>query len=59
MKKSNLKKQARKKSKLNPLAVAAGAIVGVGVTVAGAVAMSDKKNQKKVKEMADKIKKRF
>lgn len=55
MKNSNSEKQARKKGKLNPL-VAAGAIIGTGVAVAGAVAMSDKKNQKKVKEMTDNIK---
>jgi gas vesicle protein len=58
MKNSNSKKQARKKGKLNPL-VAAGAIIGTGVAVAGAVAMSDKKNQKKVKEMTDNIKKQM
>ena len=58
MKKSNLKKQARKKSKLNPLATA-GAIIGTSVAVAGAVAMSDKKNQKKIKEMTDNIKKQM
>jgi len=58
MKNSNSKKQARKKGKLNPL-VAAGAIIGTGVAVVGAVAMSDKKNQKKVKEMTDNIKKQM
>lgn len=58
MKKSNSKKPARKKSKINPL-VTAGAIIGTGVAVAGAVAMSDKKNQKKIKEMADNIKKQM
>ena len=55
MKNSNSKKQARKKGKLTRL-VTAGAIIGTGVAVAGAVAMSDKKNQKKVKEMAGNIK---
>jgi len=55
MKNSNSKKQARKKSKLNKL-TAAGAIIGAGVAVAGAVAMSNKKNQRKVKEVTDNIK---
>ena len=58
MKNSNSKKQARKKGKLNPL-VTAGAIIGTGVAVVGAVAMSDKKNQKKVKEMTGNLKKQM
>lgn len=44
---------------VNPLAAAvAGAVVGAGMAVAGAVAMSDKKNQDKIKNVVADIKKK-
>ncbi len=43
-------KQNEDKGGINPVvAMATGAIVGAGVAVAGAVALSDKKNRDKVK----------
>ena len=42
---------------VSPVAAAvAGAVVGAGVAVAGAVALRDEKNQKKVKDMLHKVK---
>ena len=40
-----------KKKEFNPVVAAvAGVVVGAGVAVAGAVALSDKKNREKVKK---------
>lgn len=50
-------KQDEKKGGVNPVgAVIAGAVVGVGVAVAGAVALSDKHNRDKVKKALDNVK---
>ncbi len=49
---TNPKKQDQRTGGLNPVAAAVtGAIIGAGVAVAGAVALSDKNNRKKVKEV--------
>jgi uncharacterized membrane-anchored protein YhcB (DUF1043 family) len=45
------------KSKLMTAAKVAGAVVGAGAVIAGAVAMSKKKNQRKVKATIAKTKK--
>lgn len=47
-------------SGVNPvMAAVAGVVVGAGIAVAGAVVMSDKKNQAKVKEVANNLKDQF
>lgn len=47
---SKQKKQDRESGGVNTVAAAvAGAVVGVGVTVAGAIALSNEKNQEKLK----------
>lgn len=54
---SNQKKQDERKGGLNPVVVAVtGAVVGVGVAVAGAVALKDKKNREKVKQALTSVK---
>ena len=46
------KKQIVKKSGFNPMTVAVtGAIVGAGVAIAGAIALNDETNRKKVKQV--------
>jgi len=43
------KKQIKKKSGINPVAAAVtGLIVGAGATIAGAIALNDKNNRKKI-----------
>ena len=45
------------KNGVNPVVVAVtGAIVGAGVAVAGAIALKDKKNREKVKEILSNVK---
>lgn len=57
MRDSNQKKQDKRKGGLNPVVVAVtGAVVGVGVAVAGAVALKDKKNREKVKQAVTNVK---
>lgn len=49
-----------KKGGFNPVVAAAtGAIVGAGVAIAGAVAMKDKKNREKVKEVFNEAKQKI
>lgn len=59
MKDQNHKKQNNEKDDINPVAVAAiGVAIGAGVAIAaaGAVALKDKKNRQKVKEMLTNVK---
>jgi gas vesicle protein len=53
----NKKKPDKRKSGIDPVAAAVtGAIVGAGVAVAGAVALKDKKNREKVKQVLNNVK---
>lgn len=53
----NKKKQDKRKSGFNPVVAAVtGAVVGVGVAVAGAVALKDKKTREKVKQALTNVK---
>lgn len=53
----NQKKQDMGKSGFNPVVAAVtGAVVGAGVAIAGAVALKDKKNREKVKEVLTEVK---
>jgi hypothetical protein len=57
MKKTIQKKAVKNKSRVNSVMTAvAGAVVGAGMTVAGAMVMANKNNQKKVKKVANNIK---
>jgi hypothetical protein len=50
-------KKTKQKRGISPTAAAiAGAVVGVGVAAAGAIALSNKSNQKKMKGVYDKAK---
>ncbi len=52
-----MKNQNKQDTGVNPVvAAAAGAIVGAGVAVAGALALNDEKNRKKVKEVLENVK---
>ena len=50
------KKQENSGSSMNPVIAGVAGIVAGGMAVAAAVAMSDKKNQKKVKEVVTIVK---
>jgi len=53
----NKKKPDKRKSGIDTVAAAVtGAIVGAGVAVAGAVALKDKKNREKVKQVLNNVK---
>lgn len=59
MKDNNLKKQAEEKGGVNTVAAAvAGVVVGAGVVIAGAVALKDEENRKKVKNALSGVKDR-
>lgn len=59
MKDNNLKKQVEEKGGINTVAAAvAGAVVGAGVVIAGAVALKDEENRKKVKDALTNVKDR-
>lgn len=50
---------SRKKDVVNPIAVAVtGAAIGAGVAIAGAVALKDEKNRKKIKGILNDLKDR-
>ncbi len=47
----------KQKKEINPIAVGlTGALIGAGVAAAAAVALKDKKNQQKVKQVLHKVK---
>jgi hypothetical protein len=51
------KRQHEEKSEINPVVAAVtGAVIGVGVAVAGAVALTDEKNRKRVKDVLSNVK---
>lgn len=53
----NQEKQNEKKSGFNPVVAAVtGVVVGAGVAVAGIVALKDKKNREKVKQVLTNVK---